>query len=605
MTSFFAMSQYNPAVVLLVGLFALAGFFGLGAAISRLCRLDLPVPWRQVTAVLLGIQTVSLAVQVLGMAGLTSMAAMIAIAVGLMAFGAAYVLSWASSATRAEFPTARGLALLPHATLCLAVTACLLVAIAPSTKIDELYYHMLLPSRILSDGALLFYREPWVGAILPHMIFQISTTPVHAIGYPDAGNVISWSLGATLLWFAWKVIDASAKPLAWTYFWTAALSVGLYPVVWHVTAGSHAMGALAMAAATVAYCLRQQLLATIGPVGFAGFFSILALSASSTKVTLLPLACVMLFSVSWPLVRSARERQAARIVLALLAPWVVFFLPIAVWTWAKSGSPFGPMLSSVFSASIYDVDAIADTLRDTRSGDQLPVVQVAFYALINYSPLLLVGTLGALTCTDLTKITRLAAASFLAFQIALILLMLNPDIRYLGGIHFGLVIMFAAHATSQCQGIFMSKRNFGLAFVVLVLPWLGLQLFYAQQFFPAALGLVPKESFYTRYIAYYEDFQALNRILPRNAVIFWLGDSRPDAVYAPRPVYMDRGDLPKVDLVYVAAGSESIGVLEEELPGYMRVDTVYSNSRAVTDTFRTPGKPSLVHPLWVVRMRRK
>ena len=68
----------------------------------------------------------------------------------------------------------RGSALLPLIIVGVAVALNALVALAPSTKIDELYYHMLVPSRILSDSALHFYREPWQAAILPHMIFQIS-----------------------------------------------------------------------------------------------------------------------------------------------------------------------------------------------------------------------------------------------------------------------------------------------------------------------------------------------------------------------------------------------------------------------------------------------
>src|SRR5262249_1958399 len=92
-----------------------------------------------------------------------------------------------------------------------AICTNLIIAIAPSTKIDELYYHMLMPSRIVTDGALHFYREPWPSAIWPHMIYQIASAPVHAIGYPDAANVVSWGLAVTLLCFAWQILRDHSK----------------------------------------------------------------------------------------------------------------------------------------------------------------------------------------------------------------------------------------------------------------------------------------------------------------------------------------------------------------------------------------------------------
>jgi hypothetical protein len=112
---------------------------------------------------------------------------------------------------------------------CAAIVTNLLVALAPSTKIDELYYHMLVPSRIISDGTLRFYRQPWEGAIWPDMLYQISATPAHAMGFPDATNVVSWGLSATLLWFAWRIIRPT-KPAPWAALWTASFASGCTPL---------------------------------------------------------------------------------------------------------------------------------------------------------------------------------------------------------------------------------------------------------------------------------------------------------------------------------------------------------------------------------------
>ena len=79
------------------------------------------------------------------------------------------------------------------------------VAIVPSSKIDELYYHMLLPARIVADHGLRFYRLPIESAILPHMTYQIFAAPLHALGFPDAPNVVSWLLSLMPVWLGWTL----------------------------------------------------------------------------------------------------------------------------------------------------------------------------------------------------------------------------------------------------------------------------------------------------------------------------------------------------------------------------------------------------------------
>ena len=243
------------------------------------------------------------------------------------------------------FSALDGRALVPTAIVGIAIATHMLVSLAPSTKIDELYYHMLVPSRIVSDGALRFYREPWQGAIWPDMLYQISSAPAHAMGFPDAANVVSCGLSITLLWFAWHVIRANTKPAAWTALWVGSLCVGIYPVVWNVTGGAHAMGDLAMAAAIVAFCSRERLLIGLTPPTFTVLLSILLLSASASKISLLPLCAALLCIAIWPILRSSGPPVRRQVTMALAVPWIIFYCPIALWTWVQSGSPFGPVFA--------------------------------------------------------------------------------------------------------------------------------------------------------------------------------------------------------------------------------------------------------------------
>jgi hypothetical protein len=527
---------------------------------------------------------------------------LIAIWSALVAIGAAMLLFRIRSKLSNPLSTLDGLALLPAAIIVTAIATNLLVALAPSTKIDELYYHMLVPSRIVSDGALRFYREPWEGAIWPDMLYQISSTPAHAMGYPDAANVVSWGLSVTLLWFAWRVIRAQAKPAAWTALWVSSICVGIYPVVWTVTGGAHAMGDLAMAAAIVAFCSRERMLITLPPATYAALLSVLLLSAAASKISLLPLCAVLLCVAAWPILRSTRPSVGMQVAIAIAAPWLIFYCPIALWTWAQSGSPFGPVLAGAFTSSIYPDNWIQETFQFTRAANRPPLRTVIQYTAVGYSPLVWLGVIGAIFGTDLSKATRTKLGCFFALQCALIYWLLPYDTRFLGGLHYGLLIAFASFVTRGVQDRFAHTRFVAIACVVFLLPWIAIQIYYAKQFFPVSLGL-EKAAFYERYVAFYADYTRLDRILSKDTVLL-VQDFRLDSVYAPRPVFFNRADLPQGKPVVLFATPDTVRAATASPDGGRVGDLLYENAAAVAVTYRTPGKFPMIEPLQVVKFIR-
>jgi hypothetical protein len=598
LTSFLAIQHYSPLLVLVTGVSTFVGLWGVGTAILLCVRLRLPAPWNHVAAVLLGIQAFSLAVQVVGMAGMTSRSVLSAMWWALIACGAAMLLLRERPMIVTPFSATDKSALLPTTIAGIAVATNLLVAIAPSTKADELYYHMLVPSRIVSDGALHFYRVPWEGAIWPHMTFQIAAAPAHAMGLPDAANVVSWGLSVTLVWFAWRIIRDNAKSAGWAALWTASLCVGMYPVVWHVTGGAHAMGDLAMAAAVVAFASRERLLGTITPSAYAALLSTLLLSASVSKVSLLPLSVVLLLVAVWPLLWRARPPVSHQVVLAVAAPWIVFFCPIALWTWMQSGSPLGPMLAGMFGPSIYRDGWVQKAFQLTRDANQGPLTAVARHAAFLYSPLVFLGAIGAIAGTDLLRGTRLILCCLLAMQSFLIYWLLPPDLRFLSGLQFGLTIVFASFAVREIRSRFACVRF--MAACAMLVPWLGIQLYYAKQFFPVSLGL-ERTAFYDRYVAFYEDYVKLDRLLPKDAVLlaqdFWVS-----AAYAPRPIFFDSADLPPGKQAVLFGPSGSLPAIRSSLGPYRPGSLMYENARAITRTFRTPGRRPVIGSIRVIAL---
>lgn len=601
MTSFYAIQYYSSLLVLIAGLATFLGFLGLGIAVLRIFSLKIPPPWLHVTGVLLGIELVSLVVQLTGMVGMASRSFLIAFWGGLVALGGATAIRSFCQFRSYSNPNDRNLSILPLSIGIIAILSNLLVAIAPSTKIDEIFYHMLLPSRIVTDGALQFYRLPWEAAILPQMIYPIALTPLHAINCPDAGNVISWALNLTMLWFAWCLLRESAKSTTWTFLWIISLVIGLHASVWNVTGGSHSMGELAMAAGVVAFCLRQQLMTRLSSTAFACMFSILLLSAASSKVSLLPISAMMLFLMSIFLFRQSSKDERWYIALALAAPWLFLLLPLALWTFWKSGSPFGPMFSDIFPKSVYDVQSIGEILQKTKLVNRPPLLTIVKNTLINYSPLLWFGVAGFFFNNQISRVTRLAGALLLVMQLTLIYLFLPYDVRFLGGVHYGLLICFALTAAQQIHVYLMSRRTLLFIICLLVLPWLGAQIFYCKRFFPVSLGLQSKSEFCERYVAFYGDYQKLDRILPKDAVLL-VTDFRLSSVYAPRPIYMDTADLPQSKEAFLFANSTSDATHHQLKPSYRIGEKVYQNLQAVTETYRMSYGTNLIGPLYVKRI---
>jgi hypothetical protein len=601
MTSFLSIPHYSPFLVLAVGFSTFVALWGVGTALLKILQLRLSSPWDHVTAILLGIQALSLTVQVAGVTEMASPPVLRGIWWALIVIGVSVLLVHARFIPVMRltlFSTGFGPAALLIAIIAAAIVINGLVAIAPSTKIDELYYHMLMPSRIVSDGALTFYREPWLSAIWPQMVYQISAAPTHAMGFPDATNVVSWALSATLLCFAWQIIRSNASTLTWTAICVASLCVGIYPVVWHVTGGAHAMGDLAMAAAVVAFCLRDRLLMALPPAAFVTMFSILLLSAATSKVSLVPVCGVLLCAGLWPLVRSSPPLVGLGIASAATVPWILFYCPTVWWTWTHSGSPFGPILAGVFETSIYSHSWQQKTFQLLRDTNQLPFFMIRNAAL-GYSPLIWVGAIGAIFVPDLAKSLRLFLGCLFMLQCLLIYWFLPYDVRYLT-LHYGLFIVFAFFGLRAIQEWLDSARVVFAAALVFLLPWLAIQFYYAKQFFSVSMGL-EKTAFYQRYVAFYSDYVELDRLLSKDTVLLSMTpEFRMSAVYAPRPIFFDPADLPPGKPIALITLQDAIpsDILGDYKIGY----EIYGNPRAIIRAYRTPGRAPIMGSLKVVQL---
>lgn len=184
-------------------------------------------------------------------------------------------------------------------------------------------------------------------------------------------------------------------------------------------------------------------------------------------------------------------------------------------------------------------------------------------------------------------------------QMAILTLCVQFDLRFFGGIQCGLTLGVLREVFPGQR--LLSSRIGPVLMAAFLLPWLGIQGYYAQQFLPVVLGSQSMGSYAERYLAFYQDFVELDRLLPADAVLLVHG-VRLDAVYAPRAVYFDHADVPYDRPVYffVAGKEDAADVGAEFAVGRL----VYLNPTATAITFRTPGRQPEKGPMCVFELVR-
>lgn len=562
MSGFDSISYYSPLAVLAIGLLASVSLLALGRRLLLLIAPSLPPQWAIPTSFCLAVLTLSLGVQLLAFSSQASRGALAALLI-MMVVAGLLVTPWRGVRTPAVSP----LIAIPAIPL----TLNLLIAICPSSKIDELYYHMLLPARILADHRLVFYREPWPAAILPHMVYQIGLTPFHALHYPDAGNVLSWFASVLLAWFAWNYVEQRTGNRILACVASVMLTIGLYSTVNHVTSGPHALGDLALTTAILLFTVNEQ--AAIRPRDHLLGISLLTVTAAATKISLWPVAGILLLVASLRLARQTSE------LLAVTIPPLLFLGPLMVFSWRSSGSPFGPVLAGIFGSSVYEPQEIAATLEGSHLAGQVGLRELAINTAASYPILLWVAIAAAVfSFRQLGKAERLACVLLFA-QAAVVAVSLPWAVRFLGGTHYAVALIGLACLGSATLGV----NSLRLSLLSLI-PWATVSAYYGSQFVPYPLGLKSNREFHERYVALNRDFNALDRLVPHDAVVLLIGCRCPN-YYSSRSVFLDRRDLPPHAHAYLFEVGPTNSAPLSTPPA-----NVFEDSHASVIVYRTPDR---------------
>jgi hypothetical protein len=448
----------------------------------------------------------------------------------------------------------------------------LIVALAPSTKIDEIRYHMLIPQRIVADNGLRAYREPWEAAI-PQTQYEIGLSLVDVRGWTDAPNVLSWGLSAAMVLLIAGITAQLASSVAVGLLAAGLAVAGLHPAVDHVTGGSHALGDLAMAIAVVLCLTPPKQIDSSGRVSRLAILAVACAVAASTKLTTVPVSAAL---TVWGGYRGVRSVGLIAAIAAPSGAWLLCYAPLVCWFAFQTGSPFGAATSSLFHSMFFD----SATLAKIYTNRSLPNLRSdAVNTILMYSPAVILAM--CLVAAGLREYRELRFLSLAVIAQAILLaLVCPPDLRFMGGLQICALIGAVWILARSPGGRRCLARPVTLA-IFLAVPWLAIQARYAAIFFPPTFGLETKEAFLRRCVPLAADLAALDRLLPANAVLYAPNGTIP-SIYAPRPVEFASRDLPPDRPVFFL----QIGPRLDRAPHLCR-DVVYENLHAVVLAFRT------------------
>jgi hypothetical protein len=394
----------------------------------------------------------------------------------------------------------------------------LIVALAPSTKIDEIRYHMPIPQRIEADDGLRAYREPWEAAIYPQTEYEIGLSLVRVWGWTDVPNVMGWGIGAVLILLVAGATARLASSAAVGLLAAALAEVGLHPALHHVTGGSHSLGDLAMVVAFVLLLLSRKPRFSACALAWLAIVAAAFAVAASTKLTIMPI-CVALTVYSG--FRAVRSNSTGRIEAVIIpcGAWLLCYAPLVCWSVFHTGSPFGTATASFFHSTFFGPETLAKVAagRAAYSRTLAHLRHAAYVTLLSYSPAVILAI-----CLVAAGIRRHPEFRFLSlaviFQAMIVAIVAPPDLRFMGGLQVVALIGAAAVLAVSPRGRRWLEHPLMIA-IVLAVPWLAIQARYTAIFIPVTFGIESKEAFLRQHVPLAADFAALDRLLPPDAVL--------------------------------------------------------------------------------------
>ena len=569
-------SLYTPFLTIFFGFVCFLSILAIGRILLNIFKIKIFYPWNLSAKIILGVFTLSLINQSIAILKINTFQIYFSL-IFILSILAIYEFLKISS-FKIKFNSKN---FIPLSFLSLIFSIRFALSIIPSTKIDELSYHMLLPQRIVYDQALNYYHFPWEASILPHMHFQILGAPFYAIGFPDSMNLLSLGIFSTFVFIIYSIIRELSKESSLGIWSAVLIATGLHSTVDLTTNASNALLILGSAISVIILCDPDKFLPAKDLKSFSIFYGLLFLASISSKVSMIPISFLMIF-IFLKIINDYWSNKKLLIAFTyFLIPIVIFYLPLISHTWLESGSPFGAFLNSFFTGQepIYDP---YQQFKEGNLGYRGEFKEILFFLLTKWSPLVWMAWI-FIPISKINLRTKLVISFIFITQFFIIWSLLPNRPRHFGGFQYLALIMIFIEIFPR---IYSQFKNYLIGlFILSTTPWILLDFYYAIPLISNAFG--NPEKFKNDYIPFFYDFKKIDKLIEENAQLFVIG-TRLNNFHAPRKVFVNKIDVKERNLpTYLfLVGEKKLDSFKD----FNLENKIYENYNAKKFCYRTPGK---------------
>ncbi len=602
MASYHALTTYHFLVNFLVGCFYFIAVYGVGVfLIKRLLPYSFPVLLSPALKAMTGFLSISLIIQFLGFFFWINEYSMGVITLGLVvsAVWQFYLLFQSSLPSVKLFVKLPKQDIIWISCFLLCFLPLFVYAILPSAKIDELFYHQLVAQRMVADGGMIFYRQPWEAAIPAHLIYNFSQVPLVYWGFTDAPNIVSWCLFSLFLKTIYSIFSQANVVTFLKWGALSILCLGMYRLTF-TSAGSHHFGDLASFVGLYTAVMLPTLKNRASIPAILTMQGIFLAATAGSKMSLLPYSILIGIYTLYE-VWHENKLKITHVTLLLL-PILIFYIPIIVWTYLQTYSPFGLILSEYFDTKLIDNHLLTSTLQAETVLH--PKLSVHGKEALSYFPFVIL--LSPLLFAFSQHARPLKIKILILFGIFLVILyafhlLYNP--RFWANLPASLLILGVLSPPSiKWATLTRPKWLIGATAIVAILPYLTLSYYYLYHLSPFPYNEATKTAYYKKFIPLYDDYQALDKLLPADACLFT--QNRLNLVHAPRRIFRDSLDICNCTSVYAIQCDTLLlpTIIHTRHQPYQVGPLIYQNNHASITIYRTPNKKQKTGTLSVYQL---
>ena len=569
-------SIFHPILTTLFGVISYLSILAIGRIEIKFLKLSITKIWDLSARIILGIFTLSLFNQVLGYFQINTSQSYICLMIILS------ILSvWEFLNIDLKNINLSKKDIVPLSLLSIIFSIRFTLSIIPSSKIDELTYHMFTPLRIVSDQALIYYQFPWPASIWPHMHYQIAGAPFYAIGYPDSLNLLSLAIFSAFIFTIYLLIKNNTNNSNLALWACVLVATGLHGTVDITTNSSNALLIVGSSLSLIILSDSSKFMPTEDLRSFSIYFGLLFLATIGSKVSMIPISFLMIFIFIKVICDYWSSKELLRSFSYFIIPLLIFYFPLLIYTWIESGSPFGAFLNSFFTGQEPIYDPFIE-YRDGKIGYRGNFKEILFFLFTKWSPLVWIAWIFVpLKRGNLNS--KFILSSIFIVQFFVIWAFLPNRPRHFGGLQYVALILVFIEIIPH---IYSKFKNFFIPlFLLSSLPWLFLDIYYALPLVSKAI--TSPEKFKNDYIPFFNDFKEIDRIIEDNAQLLVIG-TRLNHFHSPRKVYNNKVDIKKRNLpTYLfLVGEQNLKILKD----FTLENKIYENPYAKRFCYRTPGK---------------